>query len=155
MLEALDSLPLEQDRKALQEVLRTLLLKGTVPLTELKLSPEGQRWFRLATMREDESDPELVTAIEAHLSSLCYNLSPNQSLEQLRCRVFLVHGATDDLIPPEESRALNVRLKNSHLLISPFLTHTHPSQSRMSWRQKAGAFWNMLAFFYSFASVAR
>ena len=155
MLHALDMLALEQDRKVLHDELWGLLLKGSAPPSDSTLSAEGQRWRRLATMREEESDPELARAIEERLLSLYRRISPEEAVDDVRCPVYLVHGATDDLFQSVESEKLHARLRKSHLLVTPFLTHTHPFQKEMTWKQKAGAFWNMLAFFYSFASVAR
>jgi pimeloyl-ACP methyl ester carboxylesterase len=155
MLHALDMVASEQDRKALHDELWGLLLKGSAPPTDTKLSAQGERWRRLATMREDESDVELAHAIEEHLSYLYHKISPEQVLADVRCPVFLVHGATDDLFQAVESERLHARIRRSHLLVTPFLTHTHPFQKEMTWKQKASAFWNMLAFFYSFASAAR
>jgi hypothetical protein len=41
----------------------------------------------------------------------------------------------------------------SYLLISPFLTHTHPWQKPLGWWTKAGAFLDLLGFFYRLTGV--
>jgi fermentation-respiration switch protein FrsA (DUF1100 family) len=67
----------------------------------------------------------------------------------------LIHGADDDLIPPEESLELHRRISHSYLLVSPFLTHTHPNAIPLSPGQKAGAVLDTLIFFCQFSSVIR
>ncbi len=157
MLAALDMLESERERKFLHETLLLLLLQKPLPPVPKLLSPETRRWYRLATLPEDQSDPELSHAIEMHLEPLFRQLSPDEAASQVRCPVFLAHGASDDLIPPEESKKLRERIKQarSNLLISPFLTHTHPLDKELSWRQKTPAIWDMLWFFYQLARALR
>jgi pimeloyl-ACP methyl ester carboxylesterase len=158
MLAALDMLGADEDRKFLQEVLLSLLLQRPVTPAPDNLTDEGRRWYRLAVMPENESDPELVAAIEHYLAPRLYRqLSPDLAAAEVRCPVFLVHGAYDDLIPPTESEALKKRIGHakSYILISPFLTHTHPLQRTLSWSEKSSALWDMLGFFYNLAGVVR
>jgi pimeloyl-ACP methyl ester carboxylesterase len=77
-------------------------------------------------------------------------LSTKQPAGEIRCPVFLAHGAYDDLIPPEESRNLREKIvqARSYLLISPFVTHTHASEKPLSWWTKVGAALDLLRFFY-------
>jgi len=87
--------------------------------------------------------------IERQLTATLYaRLDPSDALKQLRCPLFMVHGAYDDLIPVRESLALQERVPGSHLLISPFITHTHPSAEPLSFRQKLSAVREMLVFCY-------
>ena len=158
MLAALDMLDADEDRKFLQEVLLSLLLQRPVTQAPDNLTSEGRRWHRLAVMPENESDPELVAAIENYLAPRLYRqLSPDLAAAEVRCPVFLVHGAYDDLIPPTESEALKKRIRRakSYILISPFLTHTHPLQRTLSWSEKSSALLDMLGFFYNLAGVVR
>jgi dienelactone hydrolase len=157
MLAALDMLPSEEERRYLQAVLVDLLLQRQVPAPPAQMSPEAGRWYRLALMREDQEDPELARQIETYLTPILYaQVTPDRAAAEVRCPVFLVHGAQDDLIPPEESRRLHQRIgARSHLLVSPFLTHTHPNDRSLSWREKAKAALDILGFFYSFARVVR
>ena len=76
---------------------------------------------------------------------------------EIRCPVFLVHGAYDDLIPPEESLRLAARFVNApvHVLVSPFLTHTHPVQQEPRGMGKMKAVVEIGGFFYDFAEVVR
>jgi pimeloyl-ACP methyl ester carboxylesterase len=80
-------------------------------------------------------------------------LDPSDALKQLRCPVFLLHGAYDDLIPPRESVELHQRLTHSHLLISPFMTHTHPSGTSLSLWQKVKAVFSTMAFCYQLSET--
>ncbi len=158
MLAALDLLSDERERRFLDSVLTNLLLQKAVPACEEWLSAAGSRWYRLALMREDQSDPELARQIENHLTPKLYAaISPATVAAEVRCPVFLVHGAHDDLIPPDESRRLSARFVNAstHVLISPFLTHTHPMQREPGRWEKTMAVLRTLRFFYEFASVVR
>jgi dienelactone hydrolase len=158
MIAALDMLHADEDRKFVQEVLLQLLLQRPVPQAPDNLTKEGRRWYRLAVMPENESDPELASEIENYLAPRLYRqLSPDRAAAEVRCPVFLVHGAYDDLIPPTESEELKKRIRGakSYLLISPFLTHTHPLQRTLSWSEKGSAFLDMFGFFYNLAGVVR
>jgi pimeloyl-ACP methyl ester carboxylesterase len=156
MLPALDMLPSENDRRFLHDALHNLLLQKNISSAGRDLTPAGARWYMLATMREDQSDPELSKQIEQHLVASIYpQLDPEASLRNLRCPVFLMHGAYDDLISPEESRELHQRIPNSYLLISPFLSHTHPVDAPMTWSRKATAALETILFCYRFSRVIR
>ncbi len=155
MLAAIDLLQAETDRMVMQEVLRSLLLQKDVPPPDAMTS-EGRRWHRLATMREDESDPPLADQIESHVAPLVHpGLSTAEPAAKVLCPVFLAHGAFDDLIPPEESRRLKMKILNakSYLLVSPFLTHTHPHEKPLSLVEKARAILDVSVFFYHLAGV--
>jgi pimeloyl-ACP methyl ester carboxylesterase len=152
MLAALDMVAASSDRIFLHEVLGNLLLERKVPPAGASLSVEGLRWYRMATMPAGQSDPDLALEIEDYLTSRIYSqLDPKDTLMQLRCPVFLIHGAYDDLIPPQESTELHQRVTHSYLLISPFLTHTHPSSASLSLGQKIRAAFDTLVFCYRFS----
>ena len=158
MLAALDLLDSSEDRRLLQQVLRDLLVQQPVTQAPEGLTEQGRRWYCLAVMPENESDPALATAIENYLAPRLYRqLSPGQAAGEVRCPVFLVHGAYDELIPPTESETLQSTLVHtkSYLLISPFLTHTHPLQRTLSWSETSMALLDMIEFFYHFAGVVR
>jgi pimeloyl-ACP methyl ester carboxylesterase len=151
MLAAVDLLPATEDREFLQVVLRNLLLQKRAPSPSNTLSEEGRRWYRVALLREDQADPQLAEQIETHVAAIvCPQLSTKQPAAEIRCPVFLAHGAYDDLIPPEESRHLQQKIvqAKSYLLISPFITHTHASETPMSLWIKIGAALDLLRFFY-------
>jgi len=154
MLSALEMLPEPEERDLLHQVLVQLLVQGSAPPAPESLSPQAKRWYALAVMREDASDPELAGTIENHLQPLFRQLSPDRSLGELRAPVFITHGAHDDLIPPGESRELMHRIGGSaYLLVSPFLTHTHPFEQELSWGRRVQAAVEMTWFFYRLARV--
>jgi pimeloyl-ACP methyl ester carboxylesterase len=158
MRSALGLLPSPPDRQFLDAFLVSLLLQKDIPAIDPGLTPEAQRWYRLALMREDQSDPELAHEIEQYLKPRLYeSLSPELAAAAVRCPVFLVHGSWDDLIPPDESQRLCGRIihAKSFLLMSPFLTHTHPPEKPLSRAQQIKGLWNTIRFLYNFASVVR
>jgi pimeloyl-ACP methyl ester carboxylesterase len=124
-------------------------LQKEVPPPNPGLTPEGARWYALAIMKENQTDAELVAKIEEHLILRIYpQLNPKDAVSQLRCPAFLIHGAYDDLIPPEESVELHRSLSHSYLLISPFLTHTHPTDKQLSLGQKVTSALDTSVFCY-------
>lgn len=156
MLAAAGMLPTEGDRQFIEQVLRTLLLQQRPPALPVSLTEEGRRWHRLALMREDQEDSQLSQQIENHVTAILYpELSTGKPAAEIRCPVFLAHGAYDDLIPPDESRRLRGRIINadSYLLITPFLTHTHPSGKPIAWREKTTGVLTLFAFFYHLSGV--
>jgi pimeloyl-ACP methyl ester carboxylesterase len=156
MLSALDLIPEIKDRLFLHDELELLLLQQKVRPPGFELTPEGLRWHALATQRTGQSDQELAHKIEQYLVERVYpQLDPKQVLDGVHCPVFLIHGAYDDLIPPTESMELNRRVSHSYLLVSPFLTHTHPNVIPLSPIQKAGAVLDTLDFCYQFSRVIR
>ncbi len=149
MLAALDMLESESDRLFLGGALRNLLLQKQVPSVPGDLTADGARWYALATMRENQSDPELSSRIEQYLVAHIYpQLDPENAVKNLQCPAFFIHGAYDDLIPAEESMELSQRIRHSHLLISPFLTHTHPIDKPLTFAQKARAAVDTIVFSY-------
>jgi len=156
MLSAVEMLPADRDRVRLETLLKKLLLEQAAPLPDADLSPEGLRWYRLATMPADQSDPALALKIEQFLVESIYpQLDPSDAVKEIHCPVYLIHGAYDALISPGESVELHRLIPHSHLLISPFLTHTHLNPDSLSMKQKARAVFNMLAFFYKFSRVVQ
>jgi pimeloyl-ACP methyl ester carboxylesterase len=158
MLAALDLIESETDREYMDRELRSLLLQQQMPPPPQGLTMQGMRWHRMALAREDESDPEQAGEIIAHLvDRVAPSLSPAGAAREVRCPVFLAHGTYDDLIPIRES----VRLKSeitrarSHLLLSPFLTHTHPASGGLSSWQTAQAAGDALVFLYALARATR
>ena len=156
MRSALEMVTSEKDRLFLRKVLDQLLRKKEGLPAEPGLTAEGVRWYALALMKENQTDAELVAKIEQHLTLRIYpQLNPDDAVLHLRCPAFLIHGAYDDLIPPEESMELHRRLSNSYLLISPFLTHTHPTDRQLSLGQKARAAMDMAVFCYQLSRAIR
>ncbi len=156
MRSALDMITDSNERLFLRDVLTDLLLQKTVPPAHAGMSSQATRWYGLATMPETQTDQELTDEIERYLVLRIYpQLDPEKALKEIRCPVFLIHGTYDDLIPAEESIELNRKLPNSYLLISPFLTHTHPADTHLSLSQNLKAATDALTFFYQFAEVVQ
>ena len=156
MLSALDMLEAPADRLFLQSVLEDLLLQKRVPPAGSDLTRQGLRWYRLATMPEGKEDMELSQKIEEYLVARIYpQLDPKEALDALRSPIFLIHGAYDDLIPPRESIEIHRRINHSYLLLTPFLTHTHPTDTALSLKQKARALLDTLIFCFQFARAIR
>jgi pimeloyl-ACP methyl ester carboxylesterase len=156
MRAALDMIQDSRERRFIHEVLDSLLLQREVPPAAADLSSQAGRWYALATMPENRSDPELTAEIESYLVSRIYpQLDPERILREIRCPVLLAHGEYDDLIPAAESRELHQKIPGSYLLISPFLTHTHPTETPISFGRKLGAALDAVAFFYRFAQLVR
>jgi len=156
MLAAVDVLSNRDDREFLETALRNLLLQKQISSPPAGLTGEGLRWYHLATMPEDQADPELAARIGSQVAAkLNAQLGTGQLAHELRCPIFLAHGAYDDLIPPEESRALHQKIREvpSYLLISPFLTHTHPWEKPLDWTTKTAAVLDLFLFFYRLAIV--
>jgi pimeloyl-ACP methyl ester carboxylesterase len=152
MRAALDMIASADDRQFLDQVLKDLLLSQKVPPARPNLTSEGLRWYNLAVMRPGQTDTDLSFWIERHLTSTIYpKLDPQRMLSNLRSPLFLIHGAYDDLIPPRESIEFHEHYSPSQLLISPFLTHTHPTDKALTFRQKLMAGWDTLKFCYQLA----
>jgi len=154
MLAAVDRIEAPRDRFFLSDVLHSLLLQKKIPAAPSNLTEEGLRWYKLATMHEGESDDALSSKIQDYLKSRIFpKLDPEDALGRLRCPVYLIHGAYDDLIPSRESVELKQRIGRAHLLVSPFLTHTHPTNTPLSLWQKTKAVFDTLAFCYRFSQA--
>jgi dienelactone hydrolase len=156
MLAAVDMLPSRDDRDFMETALRNLLLQKQVSAPPAGVTDQGLRWYHLATMPEDQADPELAERIGGQIAATLYpQLRTDRLAHELRCPIFLAHGAYDDLIPPEESRALHQKTSEaqSYLLISPFLTHTHPWEKPLGWKTKTSAVFDLFLFFYHLAGA--
>jgi pimeloyl-ACP methyl ester carboxylesterase len=153
---ALGMVDSEKDRVFLHDVLTRLLLQKEIPIPDPDLTVEGARWYALAVMEENQTDAGLAAEIEQYLVSTLYaQLDPGAALTRLKCPAFFIHGAYDDLIPSRESEELHRRISHSYLLVSPFLTHTHPTDKPLSAVQKAKAALDTLVFCYHFSRAAR
>ena len=156
MRSALEMVASEKDRLFLRKVLDKLLRQKEALPADPGLTAEGARWYALAVMSENQTDAELVVKIEQYLTLRIYpQLNPDDAVNHLRCPAFLIHGAYDDLIPPEESMELHRRLSHAYLLISPFLTHTHPTDKQLSLGQKARAAMDIIVFSYHLSRAIR
>jgi pimeloyl-ACP methyl ester carboxylesterase len=100
-----------------------------------KLSPPARKLLdALISRRIDLVRPQLLAAIHADAAELA-SLSPDGKLRNLRVPVFILHGATDTVIPPAESRWLEKELPRRDVravLITPAFTHVD-LQHKATW----------------------
>jgi pimeloyl-ACP methyl ester carboxylesterase len=154
MRAALDMMKENKDRIFLHNVLNALLLQNKLMPVDPDLTAEGKRWYALAAMPGTYSDPELSEEIENRLASAIYSsLNPEKALEAIACPVYIIHGADDDLIPAKESLDLHQSLRRSHLLITPFISHTQPSGDSLSFKKKTKALLDMAIFGFHLSRV--
>ena len=94
-----------------------------------RLSPAGRKILdALMARRIDLVRPLLLDAIHADAPELAA-LSPRGQIANLRVPVFILHGATDTVIPPAESLWLAKEVPARELravLITPAFTHVDP-----------------------------
>jgi pimeloyl-ACP methyl ester carboxylesterase len=154
MRTALDMVKSNKDRLFLHALLDTLLLQNKILPADPSLTAEGKRWYELATMSGNRSDPELSGQIESCLMTTVYpSLNPEKALKEISCPVFIIHGASDDLIPAREGLALHRKLQSSYLLITPLIGHTQPTDAPLAFKQKAKAVWDIAIFGFHLSGV--
>jgi pimeloyl-ACP methyl ester carboxylesterase len=102
------------------------------------LSPPARKLLdELMARRIDLVRQQLLDAIHADKSELA-GLSPHGHIAGLRVPVFILHGASDTVIPPAESLWLEKEIPQRDLravLITPAFTHVDP-QHQASWLDK-------------------
>jgi pimeloyl-ACP methyl ester carboxylesterase len=100
-----------------------------------KLSPQGRKLLdALISRRIDLVRPQLLAAFHTDQAELA-SLSPHGQIANLRVPVFILHGASDTIIPPAESLWLEKEVPRRDLraiLITPAFTHVDP-QHKASW----------------------
>ena len=100
-----------------------------------KLSPPARELLdALMSRRIDLVRPRLLAAIRADAAELA-SLSPDGQIAKLRIPVFILHGATDTVIPPAESLWLAKEVPRRDVravLITPAFTHVD-LQHKASW----------------------
>ena len=128
------------DRAVAHEALRDWLWElpqNAQPLLA-QLSPAGRATMELLLTRQIERlRPKLLSAIQEDRSELSA-LSPEEKLGELRVPVFILHGATDDIIPSTESLWLEKEIPHRYLravLITPVFSHVDPDK-RPAWRNE-------------------
>lgn len=96
-----------------------------------KLSPAGRATMELLVARRiDQLRPRLLEVIQEDEPGLAA-LSPEGKLGALRVPVFVLHGATDDIIPSTESLWLEREIPKPYLrdaLITPAFSHVDPDK---------------------------
>jgi pimeloyl-ACP methyl ester carboxylesterase len=126
-----------EDTPAAQEALRYWLWEepeNAQPWLE-KLSPPAREFVHtLIARRIDLVRPQLLSAMRADAAELA-SLSPHGQIASLRVPVFILHGATDTVIPPAESLWLEKEVPRRDVravLITPAFTHVDP-EHKASW----------------------
>ena len=96
-----------------------------------QLSPSGRATMQILLTRQiAQLRPKLLQAIQeddAQLSAI----SPQGKLAAIRAPVFVLHGATDDIIPSTESLWLEKEIPREYLraaLVTPAFSHVDPDQ---------------------------
>jgi pimeloyl-ACP methyl ester carboxylesterase len=96
-----------------------------------KLSPAGRTTMQLLLARQIEKlRPKLLEVIQADGPGFA-SLSPEGKLAALHVPVFVLHGATDDIIPSTESLWLEREIPKPYLrdaLITPAFSHVDPDK---------------------------
>jgi pimeloyl-ACP methyl ester carboxylesterase len=96
-----------------------------------KLSPAGRATMELLLARQIEKlRPKLLAVIQEDEPGLAA-LSPEGKLSALHVPVFVLHGATDDIIPSTESLWLEREIPKPYLrdaLITPAFSHVDPDK---------------------------
>jgi pimeloyl-ACP methyl ester carboxylesterase len=96
-----------------------------------RLSPPSRATMEILLARQiDRLRPKLLDAIQADDSRLSA-ISPEGKLGPLHTPVFLLHGATDDIIPSTETLWLEKEIPKPYLraaLITPAFSHVDPDK---------------------------
>jgi dienelactone hydrolase len=96
-----------------------------------RLSPASRDTMEILLARQiGRLRPKLLDAIQADDSQLSA-ISPEGKLEALHAPVFLLHGATDDIIPSTETLWLEKEIPKRYLraaLITPAFSHVDPDK---------------------------
>jgi len=96
-----------------------------------RLSPTSRDTMEILLARQiGRLRPKLLDAIQADDSQLSA-ISPEGKLEALHAPVFLLHGATDDIIPSTETLWLEKEIPKMYLraaLITPAFSHVDPDK---------------------------
>jgi pimeloyl-ACP methyl ester carboxylesterase len=96
-----------------------------------QLSPSARAMMEdLVARRIERLRPKLLEAIQADDSQLSA-ISPEEQLSALHTPVFILHGATDDIIPSTETLWLEKEIPKPYLreaLITPAFSHVDPDK---------------------------
>jgi pimeloyl-ACP methyl ester carboxylesterase len=121
------------DRAVAHDALRDWLWERPADAQALfpQLGPASRATIEILIARQiDELRPQLLDAIQADESQLSA-ISPQGKLGALRAPVYLLHGATDDIIPSTETLWLEKEIPKPHLraaLITPAFSHVDPDK---------------------------
>jgi pimeloyl-ACP methyl ester carboxylesterase len=103
-----------------------------------RLSPASRDTMEILIARQiDKLRPKLLAAIQQDDAQLAA-ISPEGKLASLRAPVFLLHGATDDIIPSTETLWLEKDIPRADLreaLITPAFSHVDPDK-HAAWKDE-------------------
>lgn len=133
LLDQLPELDLGVDQTTLERALLHLLRESRTTAyqqRDLLRTARGRQLF--AAIEEHQIKryaPQILGILERKRGRLA-RISPKGQLAQLKTRVILLHGSSDDIIPPEETLFAALELAQSGAppsltLISPLLSHSH------------------------------
>jgi dienelactone hydrolase len=147
-LNNLDLIASDGDTPKLQEALgcRLRLDEAGAKEWEARLSGEGRELLSLVL---GPANPELHARMSpalARLARAAGSLSPAvaltpDTLRRMRARIYLLHGANDDVIPCSETWRLAEALRQrghpaERVLISKGITHVDPAGKNLPWHEK-------------------
>jgi pimeloyl-ACP methyl ester carboxylesterase len=105
-----------------------------------RLSPGSRATMEILITRQiSQLRPKLLEAIQADEAQLSA-LSPEGKLGGIHTPVFILHGATDDIIPSTESLWLEKDVPGAYLrqaLITPAFSHVDPDKHAL-WKDELG-----------------
>lgn len=99
----------QADRAALLAMARRRIADPEAPIGDLaaQLGPEGRSVYALLVNNTSTRVPSLISELPAALRDEFATLSPSShNWQQMRARLYLVHGRNDPMIPASESRRL-------------------------------------------------
>jgi pimeloyl-ACP methyl ester carboxylesterase len=121
------------DRAVAHDALRDWLWERPADAHALfpRLDPASRATIEILMARQiDRLRPQLLGAIQADEAQLSA-ISPQGKLGALRAPVYLLHGATDDIIPSTETLWLEKEIPKPYLraaLITPAFSHVDPDK---------------------------
>jgi pimeloyl-ACP methyl ester carboxylesterase len=116
------------DVPIVREALRQWLWEDPQAMkTAAALSPQGKKTLDVLLHHRDEVQQDFMTEIAQHQADMDA-VSPRGKLDGLKTHVYLLHGASDNIIPPAETLWLQRDVPKGALkrvLISQALTHVN------------------------------
>lgn len=123
------------DAPVLREAVRGFLHEtyGAADLTALRLSPAGAAIYdRVATRDRRALEGQVLAALPSMAGAMS-DASPRGRIGAIRVPIFLLHGASDDVVPPSESRWIAAEAKAAGvpctLLLSAVIGHAEVGEA--------------------------
>ena len=114
------------DRTTLQAIAARKLKDADAEIGDLlaTLGPEGRTVTDLLLNADPDRVPSLVARLPSSVRADFESLSPvHYPLGEISADVFLIHGRSDALIPPTESKRLARALPHAHLTLVAHIAH--------------------------------